>query len=193
MTAADAGLHTAPSFTLRTLQAADAAAFHALRMQALHSHPQAFATSPEEQAALPLPNLAQRLQPSATAWVLGAWVNGQLVGTVGLQRHSPTKLAHKADLWGVYVDPAQRGRGIGQALLSTTVHRARTMLGLQQLRLSVSSLNHAAIALYQRTGFVRFATEPRSLCVGGVFYDEDWMVLTLAAAHEQPPAPKKES
>ena len=185
MTATDAGavITTPPAFNLRPLQAADATAFHALRMQALQTHPQAFATSAEEQATLPLENQAQRLQPSATAWVLGAWVNGQLVGTIGLQRRIPAKLAHKADLWGVYVHPAQRGLGIAQALLTTTVQHARTMLGLQQLQLGVASHNHAAIALYQRAGFVRFAVEPRCLCVDGVCYDEDWMLLTLTAPH----------
>jgi RimJ/RimL family protein N-acetyltransferase len=185
VTATDAGavITTPPAFNLRPLQAADATAFHALRMQALQAHPHAFASSAQEQAAQPLATLAQRLQPSDTAWVLGAWTDHQLVGTIGLQRHSPTKLAHKAQIWGVYVDPAHRKQGIAQALLTSAVAHACTMPGLQQLQLSVSSHNHAAIALYQRAGFVRFAVEPRSLQVNGVYYDEDWMALTLAAPH----------
>lgn len=171
------GAHS--GFTIRALQADDAAAFQVLRLQALHAHPHAFFTSHEEQAAMPLPAVAQGIAPSPTQFVLGAWVNEQLVGTMGLQRLRPQKRAHKAEVWGVYVDPAQRGQGIAQALLLTTLARARTISGLRQVQLGVASINHAAIALYQQHGFVRYGVEPQCLHIDGVDYDEDWMALAL--------------
>lgn len=166
-------------FTIRALQADDAAAFQVLRLQALRAHPEAFLTSPEEQAAMPLSAVAQGIAPGPMQCVWGAWVGDQLVGTMGLQRKAAQKMRHKAEVWGVYVQPAQRGQGIAQALLLTTLAHARTMSGLRQVQLGVASNNHPAIALYQQHGFVRYGIEPQCLHMDGLDYDEDWMALAL--------------
>lgn len=49
-----------------------------------------------------------------------------------------------------------------------------------QLMLCVNEINGGAQRLYESLGFVRFGTEPRSLCVDGRFYDEHHMVKILA-------------
>ena len=167
------------SFSVHALTPAHAQAFHTLRLQALAAHPESFAASVEEQCALPLPSVAQSLAAGDQQFVMGAWHTGELIATVGLQRQKAAKLAHKASLWGVYVHPAFRGHGVAQALLTATLVRARQMHGLQQIQLGVASHNLAAIALYERHGFVRFAVERQSLCSQGKFYDENWMVLAL--------------
>ncbi|MFZ7309729.1 hypothetical protein [Comamonas jiangduensis] len=61
------------SCVLRALEAADAAAFQALRLQALREHPAAFFASPEEQAAMSLEIVAQGLGPSAQRTTQGDW------------------------------------------------------------------------------------------------------------------------
>ena len=164
---------------LRALEAADAAAFQALRLQALREHPAAFFASPEEQAAMSLEIVAQGLGPSAQRWAIGAWQGEQLIATMGLQRHLRFKLAHKAEIWGVYVAPTHRGQGIAHAMLARTLTYARSMPGVQQVHLGVLSSNHAAIALYQRHGFVRYGVEPRCVYAAGAYHDEDWMVCML--------------
>ena len=165
--------------TLRVLTPADAAAFHALRMEALEAHPEAFATSPAEQAAQSLTQVAQSLAASPQLMVWGAWHGELLVATLGLQRSTFIKLEHKAKIWGVYVQPAYRGQGVGDLLLTAALEQARAMHGLRQVQLGVASTNHAAIALYERHGFVRFGTEPHSLCIDGKFCDEVWMQQVL--------------
>ena len=115
---------------LRGLKATDAAAFQALRLQALREHPAAFFASPEEQAAMSLEIVAQSLGPSAQRWAIGAWQGEQLVATMGLQRHLRFKLAHKAEIWGVYVAPTHRGQGIAHAMLARTL--AHAFRGAQQ-------------------------------------------------------------
>lgn len=164
---------------LRALQASDAAAFQALRLQALHAQPDAFAASAHEQAAMSLQAVAQGIAPGPRQWVLGAWDGAQLVGILGLQRAGAPKLAHKAQIWGVYVQPDYRGQGMAHALLGHALEHARRLPGLEVVQLGVASHNHAALALYQRHGFVRYASEPRALCVDGVYIDEDWMALHL--------------
>ena len=52
------------------------------------------------------------------------------------------------------VDPAARGRGVGEALVRACVARA-TALGCLRVRLSTQRDMHAAHQLYERLGFVR--------------------------------------
>ena len=59
-----------------------------------------------------LPIRIRPLNPSSL--VLGALAEGR----VGLVREEPAKLRHKARLWGFYVEPSFRSRGIGHRLLT---------------------------------------------------------------------------
>lgn len=54
---------------------------------------------------------------------------------------------------GICVDRTARGRGIGTALLSAAVDKARR-IGARKVRLSVVDVNPRARALYERQGFI---------------------------------------
>ena len=54
--------------------------------------------------------------------------------------------------FGMLVDRAWRGRGVGSALVQAAVDRARGQ-GLHKLCLEVFTHNTAAIALYRKCGF----------------------------------------
>ena len=56
------------------------------------------------------------------------------------------------------VDPAAKGRGLGAALTLAGLRYLRGR-GLTQAMLYVDESNHRAVALYQRLGFVRWATD----------------------------------
>ena len=58
----------------------------------------------------------------------------------------------RAALWHLYVAPAQRGRGIGRALLAAVTDYA-LRVGARCLWLETSSVNYPAIQFYQRMGF----------------------------------------
>jgi RimJ/RimL family protein N-acetyltransferase len=165
---------------LRTLDSADAASFKALRLAALRECPTAFSSSYEEECDIPLAEAAQRLTPNRERAIFGAFEGGDLVGTVGLQREGRRKLAHKAVIWGVYVAPALRGRGVARQLLERALAHARSMPDLLQITLGVNTTNTAAIALYESMGFERFGLERGFLRIDGVLHDELHMMLTLA-------------
>ena len=68
-----------------------------------------------------------------------------------------TGLADAADgcgpmLVGMFVDPAERGRGVGRALVEAVTAWVRAR-GAARLSLWVTSANNPAIALYGRCGF----------------------------------------
>jgi ribosomal protein S18 acetylase RimI-like enzyme len=59
----------------------------------------------------------------------------------------------------VWVRPAGRGRGVGDALIGDLVRWAKET-GATAVRLSVRSENAAAIRLYERAGFVHIGPDP---------------------------------
>jgi ribosomal-protein-alanine acetyltransferase len=61
-----------------------------------------------------------------------------------------------ARLYSIAVDPALRGRGLGARLLADAERAARNA-GADELRLEVRTDNAAAIGLYERHGYRRFA------------------------------------
>jgi GNAT superfamily N-acetyltransferase len=64
-------------------------------------------------------------------------------------------------LVGMFVDPAEREKGIGTALVEAVAAWARTLPG-PNLYLWVTATNRPAIALYEKCSFTRTA-EVRSL------------------------------
>ena len=85
------------------------------------------------------------------------------------------KVAHRGDIWGVYVKPKARGHGVARALITELIAVARSQV--KQVHLSVVTENAPAVRLYKDLGFTIYGTEPRSLCVDGRYLDEHMMVL----------------
>ena len=164
---------------IRSLTAADASAFQALRLQGLAECPAAFASSYEEECRRSLKDVAARLQ-TERGFVLGAFAELRLVGILGFMRDHHTKLAHKAWLWGMYVEPDSRSRGIGRDLVNEALMRARQISGLRQVYLGVNAANIAALSLYQSMGFVQFGREPACMIINGEPHDEIHMVCMLS-------------
>ena len=167
---------------VRTLQPEDAAQYQALRLSGLADAPTAFASSYEEELNTPVAEIAQRLQPKDSGAIFGAFTQSKLIGLAGMQRESMTKLSHKAYLWGMYVTPEFRRRGVGALLLEQALPYAWQSLGVVQVNLGVHAENVGAIALYRRLGFVLWGTEVGALVVAGKAQDEHHMVCRAPSA-----------
>lgn len=160
---------------IRLLDRRDAAAYQALRLQALHDSPHAFSASFEDEAGRSLDEVAARLVPVADGSVctFGVFEHGDLAGFVALIHPQRAKLRHSVELAGMYVASAHRCRGLGRALLQAVIAHARAIDGVRQVGLGVNATNDAAKALYGSAGFASWGVQPRALQVDGVFYDEE--------------------
>lgn len=163
---------------IRLLTEADAETYRDVRLRALREEPHAFLATPEDDVANDLEETRKRFRDSEGG-ILGAFEAGALVGLCGFKRETAKKYRHKAFIWGMYVAPEARGRGLGRALLAEALRILRDIPELVQVSLWVTSVNPAARALYEAVGFRKCGVDPGGMNVGGRFVDEELMVLRL--------------
>jgi RimJ/RimL family protein N-acetyltransferase len=165
---------------VRRLAVDEVAAMQALRREALASEPLAFGATAEDDLALDTAHAERSLGDPATAAIFAAFVSGAPVAMVGVVRLTREKVEHRALVWGMFVQPAHRGHGVGALVLEAAVNHARGWSGVRQVHLSVTAASPAARRLYERAGFVVWGREPRALGWQGTFIDEYHLVLELA-------------
>ena len=164
---------------IRSLNADNAEAWWRLRLEMLRNDPESFADSVEEHQNISMETTRKRLSGDpASSFVLGSFENGNLTGTTGFFRHHYHKELHKGLIWGVYVRPESRGKGVARALMQEVIRRARQMEGLEQITL-VASAHLPARKLYEALGFESYGVERRSLKIGTEYVDDVLMVLWL--------------
>ena len=96
--------------------------------------------------------------PSAASFI--AWIGDEAVGLVNtFEGYSTFKARPLLNVHDIAVLPAQRGRGVGQALLAACEAHARER-GCCKLTLEVLSGNQRALRSYQRFGFAPYVLDP---------------------------------
>jgi ribosomal protein S18 acetylase RimI-like enzyme len=102
--------------------------------------------------------------------IFAARYHADVIGMVGCQIDASPKMRHVGVVWGMYVNPLHRGKRVGTQLIAQVIAHGE-QLRLHMLKLSVTTNQDAAIALYRRVGFVRYAHEPALLHIDGVDID----------------------
>jgi RimJ/RimL family protein N-acetyltransferase len=167
-----------PGIEIRKLTPDDAREWRTLRLQALQQHPTAYAESFEEASQRDLAWFRKQM-PAADAAnaIFGVFDRGRLAGSAGFAVQTFANLRHKGVMWGVYLEPGLRGRGVGDALVDHVIRYAREHVAV--LHAAVAVDNHAARTLYGRAGFTAFGLEPRALRVNGRDIDEELLAVEL--------------
>jgi ribosomal protein S18 acetylase RimI-like enzyme len=171
----------APKLQIRLFTEEDAQALWDLRMLALETEPWSFVDSPEELQKISVADFAARLRATAAAnFIVGAFDDHKPVGMVGFYQEQPLKRRHKGWIWGVFVAPSARGRGVAKSLMLAAIERAKTVTELDMILLTVSAHQPVPRKLYASLGFRSFGIEPGGLKIGPIAKDEENMVLQFS-------------
>lgn len=167
---------------IRLLSHDDTNIFRALLIEAVHESPSAFDESIIEITEKSFAEFADELSSHECGdFVLGAFDEANhLMGIVGFYRTAHGKKSHKGTLWGMYVTPANRQQGVGCALITSAIQRAKQVSGVLQLNLSVVKSNEPAKRLYESQGFQIYGVEQNAIHVDGTYLDEELMYLSLS-------------
>jgi ribosomal protein S18 acetylase RimI-like enzyme len=153
---------------IRRVRESDLVAFRRLRLDALRTDPSAFGSTFERESAYDERLWRDRIHRSATSADVATWVaeaeGGGLVGLVGALAHEGV-----VDIFGMWVRPEFRGRGIGSRLLAALLRWTRASHRDLRVRLSVNPMQDAAVRLYRRRGFeATGGTEPLAHTPGAI-------------------------
>ena len=92
-----------------------------------------------------------------------AEVEGRVVAAAGIGAvGKKDKVRHRAE-FGISVDKAYWGLGIGRALTEACIELAK-QAGYLQLELEAVADNGRALALYEREGFMEYGRNPKGFC-----------------------------
>jgi len=160
--------------SLRLLSEEDAADYRELRLEGLKNNPQSFGTSYEEEADKPVSWFAER---SKGAIVFGGFKSTTLVGIAGLYVRTEIKLCHKGVLFGMFIKPEFRGRGLAKRLVKNVIEHAKPIV--EEIILTVGATNNSALNLYEGLGFTVYGKEPRAMKIGEDYHNELLLRLPL--------------
>jgi RimJ/RimL family protein N-acetyltransferase len=103
--------------------------------------------------------------------MLGAYVDGRLMGNLDIVRQQPARRNHVATLSMGLLKDLQR-QGVGRALVAEGIAWAKRKGNIDKVSLYVRSHNTPAIALYQKLGFIEEGRRVKEWRVGGEYVDE---------------------
>lgn len=124
--------------------------YRGIRLEMLLEAPDAFWFTHADEVGLDERGWRRQVE---RAWLVQAREGGEVLGSAGLGPHWEPDREATATLFGMYVTPRARGRGVGELLVGAVLDEARRQ-GREEVVLEVVEDNAPAIALYERCGFV---------------------------------------
>lgn len=148
--------------------------YKALRLRALKDDPQSFGSSYAKETDYS----DEKWQEKTNDNVFFATDGDSLVGMLGIWQSDEDKENKTANVFGVYVVPEFRGKGISKLLMQSLVEELKTNPNISKLKLTVNKNQLSAVKLYEVFGF-KTMKEEKALLGDGNYYDEYLMERDL--------------
>ena len=166
----------------RRLTREDAPGLQSIRHESLCTEPRAFGATPEDCPFREIAAVEAHLaNPDRAVYGIADPDRPErLVAMAGIIQETQKKQRHRATIWGVYVSPGSRGRGLGRAVVEACLDQAREWTGVDSVSLTVAAERNAAKSLYESLGFVTWGTDVDALRVDGMAVSLHYMLLKLS-------------
>jgi ribosomal protein S18 acetylase RimI-like enzyme len=148
--------------------------YKTLWLRALKEDPQAFGDSYADKIIAPDESWKKNLQDT----MLFATNETDLVGMLGIWQSAQDKENKTANVFGVYVVPEYRGKGISKMLMQSLLNELKVNPNITKLKLTVNKDQLAAVKLYQGFGF-EIKSQEKARLGDGNYYDEYLMEKDL--------------
>ena len=96
----------------------------------------------------------------------------RIVGMIGAFWQDKQKTKHIGNIFGVYVNPKFRGKGVGKLLMKAILNKLDEMPQIEKIKLGVVTQQTPALKLYEKYGFKTIGKCVKELKVGNEYYDE---------------------
>lgn len=141
--------------------------YKALRLRALKDDPQAFGSSYAKEVAYS----DEKWQERTNDGVLFASNSNNLIGMMGIWQSQEDKESKTANIFGVYVIPEFRGKGISKMLMQSLLDELKSNTSISKLKLTVNKNQLSAVKLYEAFGF-KITGQEKAQLGDGNYYDE---------------------
>ncbi|MEZ0225946.1 MAG: N-acetyltransferase family protein [Alphaproteobacteria bacterium] len=105
-----------------------------------------------------------------------AVADGKVVGWCDVIPAKDRPIHAHTGVLGIGILPAHRGKGVGRALMTATIEKARAQ-GLTRIELTVREKNANAVALYKKLGFDTEGLKKNAVRIDGVYENIILMAL----------------
>lgn len=147
-----------------------------IRLEALKISPTAFLNSYEDYLKFPDSKWQEDMRKSARkdgVFYLFALDKDKVVGMNGaFWRNDKEKINHVAEIFGVFVNPDYRGKGVGKKLMQGVIDEFKKNPQFKKIKLGVNADNIAAIKLYESCGLKVVGRLEKELKFGDQYRDE---------------------
>jgi len=158
----------------KELEKNDARKLMNLRISVLNTDPYSFSITEDEETQASEEVVQSAIESYANSpnkIMLGAWMDKELVGVVGVERFENKIENHKARIWGPYVNKTSRGKGIGCYLIQKARDFSFSLRGIEIVSFDTSSESKSAISLFKKLGFQETGVLSRALKFDGKYAD----------------------
>jgi RimJ/RimL family protein N-acetyltransferase len=141
-----------------------------MRLKALQTDPLAFGRTYEEESQLSDEDWKDKLTDPDSEWFFSK-KDGKYIAMAGVIFAKRKIIQHRAEINGVFVEPAYRRQGIGEDLVRCILAKLKANSKTAKVELNVRAPQESAIKMYEKLGFRTIGVHKKNAKIDGIYYD----------------------